>query len=125
MCALSKKLTQFAVPALAISMMLLSACVSSRASTYYTPTHYRETHNLQRLQVVLLDEQSLSETYETQYGRQATRITMKAGLPSSISRVKAFYDFQTHTIYCVKWDFENCGHELHHALLGRFHAEHG
>ena len=120
MCTLSKKLTRLAVPALAISMMLLSACVSSQ-----TATHYRETHSLQRLQVVFLDEQSLSETYEAQYGRQATRITMKAGLPSSISRVKAFYDFVTHTIYCNKWDFENCGHELHHALLGRFHAEHG
>ncbi len=119
-CALRKKLPLFAVPVLAISMTLLSACVSNQ-----TATHYQETHNLQRLQVVFLDEQSLSETYETQYGRQATRLTMKAGLPSSISRVKAFYDFETHTIYCNKWDFENCGHELHHALLGRFHAEHG
>ena len=99
-------------------MMLLSACVSGQSYI-----QYRETHNLQRLQVVLLDEQSLSETYEAQYGRPALRLAMKAGLPSSISRVKAFYDFETQTIYCIKWDFENCGHELHHALLGRFHTE--
>ncbi len=115
---LSKKLTRFTVPMLVISMTLLSACLSGQSSI-----RYRETHNLQRLQVVLLDEQSLSETYEAQYGRPAMRLTMKAGLPSSISRVTAFYDIETHTIYCVKWDFENCGHELHHALLGRFHAE--
>ncbi len=115
---LSKKITLFAVPVSAISMTLLSACLSGQSSI-----QYRETHNLQRLQVVLLDEQSLSETYEAQYGRPALRLAMKAGLPSSISRVKAFYDFETHTIYCNKWDFENCGHELHHALLGRFHAE--
>ncbi len=115
---MSKKITQHAVPESSISMMLLTACLSGQSSS-----QYRETHNLQRLQVVLLDEQSLSETYEAQYGRPAMRLAMKAGLPSSISRVKAFYDFETHTIYCVKWDFENCGHELHHALLGRFHAE--
>ncbi len=78
---------------------------------------------MQRLHVVLLDEQSLSETYEAHKGRPAVRLTMKDGLPSSISRVTAFYDIETRTIYCVKWDFENCGHELHHALLGRFHAE--
>lgn len=110
--------TRFIAVVLMIATTLLSACASS-----YTSTPYRETYHLEPLRVVFLDEQSLAETYEARYALPATRMTMRAGAPSSISRVKAFYDFQTHTIYCTKWDFENCGHELHHALLGRFHAE--
>ena len=115
-----KILTRLAVPVSAISIMLLSGCGSSQM-----PTRYKETYQLKNLQVVLLDEESLVDTYVGQYDRPAVSLAVEDALrngPIRRNRVKAFYDFLTQTIYCVKWDFESCGHELHHALVGRFHA---
>lgn len=37
--------------------------------------------------------------------------------------VRGFFDYTTNTIYCPKLDFETCGHELFHAIIGRFHHE--
>ncbi|KKM85242.1 hypothetical protein LCGC14_1290940 [marine sediment metagenome] len=28
-------------------------------------------------------------------------------------------DWNTKTIYCTEWDFETCGHEMHHITNGR------
>ncbi|MBI5777487.1 MAG: hypothetical protein HY444_08860 [Nitrospirae bacterium] len=37
--------------------------------------------------------------------------------------VKGFFDYKTNTIYCTKDNFDVCGHELFHAIMGRFHEE--
>lgn len=99
--------------AIAITLSL-SACAS---------TAYRETHQINDLTIVFLDARSLAEAYRLRSGRPASHVTIRAHSPV-FHRVTAFYDHETKTIYCQKWDFQNCGHELHHAVLGRFHAEH-
>ncbi len=99
--------------AIAITL-LLSACAT---------TAYRETHQINDLTIVFLDARSLAEAYRLRSGRSASDVTMRAQ-SLVIHRVTAFYDHETKTIYCQKWDFQNCGHELHHAALGKFHAEH-
>jgi hypothetical protein len=40
------------------------------------------------------------------------------------NQVTAFYDCNTRTIFCKKWDFQNCGHELFHAIDGLVIEEH-
>jgi hypothetical protein len=42
---------------------------------------------------------------------------------ASVKTLRGFYDFTTNTLYCPKWNFEVCGHELHHAVLGQFHSD--
>ena len=106
-----------------VLLTILCVLLSSGCALRHDVTRYQETYGIEPLGVVFVDERSLVEIYEARYARPATQLAMRAGLPQSINRVKAFYDFGTHTIYCVKWDFENCGHELHHAVLGRFHPE--
>ena len=41
-----------------------------------------------------------------------------------VKTVRGFYDYSANTLYCEKWNFEVCGHELHHAALGQFHPQH-
>ncbi|MBI4402096.1 MAG: hypothetical protein HY581_10755 [Nitrospirae bacterium] len=79
-----------------------------------TPGTYYERHEIPRLTVVFLDEQSLQDKW--------TLVTSKSPIMSS-GVVVGLFDFRTQTIYCPKMDFEVCGHELHHAVLGRFHPE--
>lgn len=73
---------------------------------------YREEHDIQ-VKVVYLDKESLHEEYEG--------LSM---LPAVVGRrgVRAFFDPETNTLYCQKWDFEYCGHELHHATNGAWHS---
>ena len=44
-------------------------------------------------------------------------------LPAIVGRreVRAFFNPKTNTLYCQKWDFTYCGHELHHATDGAWH----
>ncbi len=107
------RFTMFTAAVAIIATVLLSGCASTR---------YRDTHQLSNLKVVFLDAQSLAEVYKGRSHQPATRITMK-GLSPVFHQVTAFYDHENHTIYCRKWDFKNCGHELHHAVLGNFHTE--
>jgi hypothetical protein len=94
-----------------------SACAARPASI-----PYQERHELHRLTVVFLDEQSLQARYSSISGKPAVSIS---GYPpiQSLTTVRGFYDFATKTLYCSKMDFTVCGHELHHAVLGRFHDE--
>jgi hypothetical protein len=86
------------------------------------PSHYIEEHEIQNLKVVFLDRQSLRQEWKKRTGQQGIRFLPKltSGIPT-IKTIKGFYDFSTDTLYCPKWDFEVCGHELHHAVLGHFH----
>jgi hypothetical protein len=84
-----------------------------------------ETHELSHLNVVFLDEKSLQDKWEERSGRPGTEFQpMLAEGMASLKVVKGFYDFTTKTLYCPKWNFEICGHELHHAALGHFHPHH-
>jgi hypothetical protein len=83
---------------------------------------YFERHEVNGLTVVFLDEKSLQEMYAAMSRKPAVILS---AIPSSFSvtTVRGFYDFATKTIYCSKMDFGVCGHELHHAILGRFHPD--
>jgi hypothetical protein len=86
---------------------------------------YMETHELNNLNVVFLDEKSLQEKWQERSGRPGTEFQpMLAEGMASLKIIKGFYDFTTKTLYCPKWNFEICGHELHHAALGHFHSPH-
>ena len=98
-----------------IVAMLLSGCAAAQKV-------YNERYELKNLTVVFLDEKSLQESYTALSGKAAVMIS---GSPSAISltTVRGFFDFKTNTIYCSKMDFQVCGHELHHAVFGRFHPD--
>ena len=83
---------------------------------------YMETHEISNLKVVFLDERSLQKMWETKTGRAPTQFQpWLRGNLASVKTVRGFYDFLTDTLYCPKWNYEVCGHELHHAALGHFH----
>ena len=90
-----------------------------------TPARYVEEYQIKNLKVVFLDAQSLHDEWEKRTGQQGVRFLpkMTSGMPA-IKTLRGFYDFSTDTLYCPKWNFEVCGHELHHAVLGQFHANH-
>jgi hypothetical protein len=84
---------------------------------------YMEKHVIKNLTVVFLDENSLLEQWKQVSGRNG--INFKSQMNSTVpivSTVQGFYDFTSNTLYCPKWNFEVCGHELHHAAIGQFHA---
>ena len=84
---------------------------------------YIERHVVNNLTVVFLDDHSLHEQWKQTAGSDPIRFQPQMNNPiPQIQTVKGFYDFTTHTLYCQKWNFEVCGHELHHAVLGHFHT---
>jgi hypothetical protein len=98
-----------------IVLCLIAGCI--------TPTsRYVESHELVHLTVVFLDQDSMREKWTQITGRNSTVLESASGTTGvSIRTVRGFYDYSTHTIYCEKWNFEVCGHELHHAVYGSFH----
>ena len=83
---------------------------------------YIERHTIQNLTVVFLDENSLHEQWKQISGSEAVRFQTQMDSPvPKVQTVKGFFDFASNTLYCPKWNFEVCGHELHHATLGHFH----
>jgi hypothetical protein len=83
---------------------------------------YMETHEISNLKVVFLDAESLKELWKSKTGKPGTQFQpWLRGNLASVKTVRGFYDFSTETLYCPKWNYEVCGHELHHAALGRFH----
>jgi hypothetical protein len=89
-----------------------------------TSLPYRERHEIKQLTVVFLDEDSLHQEWKNRTGRQPIVLgqLMRNGLPL-VKTLRGFYDFPSNTLYCPKWNFEVCGHELHHAVLGQFHND--
>jgi hypothetical protein len=84
-----------------------------------------EEHDLSSLRVVFLDAPHIQAKYEEVTGKSAVMMTPRLVLDTHRREevVVGFYDFRTRTIYCSKMDFEVCGHELHHAVLGQFHLQ--
>lgn len=83
---------------------------------------YREEHQLENLHVVFLDQQSLHKQWTARTGQAGVEfVTFHGQSISPVKTLQGFFDFTTNTLYCPKWNFEVCGHELHHAVLGHFH----
>ncbi len=83
---------------------------------------YMETHEISSLKVVFVDAESLKELWESKTGQPGAQFQpWLQGNLASVKTVRGFYDFSTETLYCPKWNYEVCGHELHHAALGHFH----
>jgi hypothetical protein len=84
-----------------------------------------EQYELSDLRVVFLDESQIQAKWKEVTGKPAVMMTPRLVMESQRREevVVGFYDFHTRTIYCPKMNFEVCGHELHHAVLGRFHLE--
>ncbi len=102
---------------LLLSFFLITGCAQQ--------TRYKETHEISNLKVVFLDSQSLQEMWESKTGQPSTQFQpWLQGELAAVKTVRGFYDFSTETLYCPKWNYEVCGHELHHAALGHFHPNH-
>lgn len=103
-----------------------AALVAAMGGCASPPAPYYERYEIPRLTVVLLDEASLQQKWIEVSGKPAVRLAPPSGYAQSTAMhtVKGFFDFATNTIYCPRMDFAVCGHELHHAVLGRFHPDH-
>lgn len=97
-------------------LLALSGCIIGQLP-------HGEEYELSFLRVVFLDTPSIQAKYEEITGKSAVMMTPRLALDTQRREevVVGFYDFRTRTIYCPKMDFEICGHELHHAVLGQFH----
>ena len=101
-----------------VMLLTLSGCMTDLVPS-------GEEYTLSSLRVVFLDAPQIQAKYEEVTGKSAVMMTPRLVLDTHRREevVVGFYDFRTRTIYCPKMDFEVCGHELHHAVLGRFHLE--
>lgn len=98
----------------------LAGCAESTSDLYY------ETHAIKNLTVILLDDKALQRSWQHVSGQPASRtikFTVAGSQMSMADTVKGFFDYNTNTIYCTKDNFDVCGHELFHAIMGRSHAE--
>ncbi len=103
-----------------LSAGLVAGCAESKDDRYY------ETHEIKNLTVILLDDKALQRRWKYVSGQPASRTIKFSVAGSQVSMadtVKGFFDYKTNTIYCTKEDIEVCGHELFHAIKGRFHEE--
>lgn len=102
----------------AVLFGVVSGCVASTPSP-------EEQYELSNLRIVFLDEREIQGKWKEVTGKPAVMMTPRLVMESQRREevVVGFYDFHTRTIYCPKMNFEVCGHELHHAVLGRFHIE--
>ncbi|MEQ1847336.1 MAG: hypothetical protein ABL983_17350 [Nitrospira sp.] len=99
-----------------LTVMFLTGCATSQ--------RYVEKYEIKQLNVVFLDERSLHERWAKIAGQAPIQFatSMNSSTPL-IKTVRGFYDYSTNTLYCEKWNYEVCGHELHHAALGQFHPQ--
>lgn len=108
---------------IATALLLIGFLYASTGCSW-TSDRYVESYELKSLTVVFLDEDSLKKEWQQTAGRDAVRFAsgMNTSVPV-VKTVRGFYNYVTNTLYCPKWNFEVCGHELHHAALGQFHAQ--
>ena len=111
-------------PTILLSFLVWMLLTSAFAGCAGVQERYVERHVIKNLTVVFLDEHSLHEQWKQTVGSEAVRFQpqMNSAVPL-VQTVKGFYDFTSNTLYCPKWDFQICGHELHHAALGHFHED--
>lgn len=101
-----------------VLLLALSGCVMGQPPL-------GEEYELSSLRIVFLDPAQMQTKWEEITGKSAVMMTPRLVLDTQRRKevVVGFYDFRTRTIYCPKMDFEVCGHELHHAVLGQFHLQ--
>jgi len=100
-----------------LGLLLLQGCASSTGT-------YQERHKIKNLTVVFLDEESLRHEWQALSGRQPVVFASQTSTGGpTLKTLQGFYDWPSNTLYCPKWNFEVCGHELHHAVLGQFHSD--
>jgi hypothetical protein len=77
------------------------------------------------LTVVFMDEAQLQAKWTALSGKPAVKLSPRLVLETQkrTEHVLGFYDYVNRTLYSPKMNFEVCGHELHHAVLGPFHYE--
>ena len=102
----------------AAALLALSGCMTGQPLL-------GEEHELPSLRVVFLDAPQMQAKWQEITGKSAVMMPPRLVLDTHRREevVVGFYDFRTRTIYCPKMDFEVCGHELHHAVLGQFHLQ--
>lgn len=103
---------------LVLILLLLDGCGA--------PEKYREDHRLTNLHVVFLDNATLHEEWTARTGQSGVEFMASRGQSNfpQVKTLKGFFDFTSNTLFCPKWNFEVCGHELHHAALGQYHEPH-
>jgi len=67
---------------------------------------YKKVYKLERVTVIFADFETINEEYRKRGGKQ---------------KVYAFALPYSNIIYCSEWDFEACGHELHHLTHKSYH----
>lgn len=104
--------------------LLASTALALLAGCSTANVRYVEEHDIRQLKVVFLDERSLHERWSKIAGRDPVRFAAPmSNVDPMVKTVLGFYDYSSNTLYCEKWNFEICGHELHHAVLGQFHPQ--
>jgi hypothetical protein len=74
--------------------LLLSGC--------FLADRYSKIHSLNGWKVIYADHKTIKEACRSPRAQGCAKLKHKV-------------------IYCPEWDFEICGHELHHATHGYFH----
>jgi len=108
-----------------LRVMLLAGALAGCAE-FQDDALYYETYEVKNLTVILLDDKALQRRWRAVSGRPASKVikfTVAGSQMTMSDTVKGFFDYRTNTIYCTKDNFDVCGHELFHAILGRFHEE--
>ncbi|MFM8551165.1 MAG: hypothetical protein ACKOCD_02465 [Nitrospiraceae bacterium] len=104
--------------------LLLCLALSLASCAWFETQPYHETYQVTSLTVILMDDASLQAKWKELSGRPSVKFIPQGPQGTvSVKTIKGFYDYDTHTIYCPKLNFEICGHELFHAILGPFHPE--
>ena len=108
-----------------LSAVMLAGMLAGCESLQQDALYY-ETYEVKHLTVILLDDKALQRRWQYVSGRPASKtikFTVAGSQMSMADTVKGFFDYKTSTIYCSKANFDICGHELFHAIMGRFHEE--
>ncbi|WP_447971065.1 hypothetical protein [Nitrospira sp. M1] len=102
--------------------MLALLCTLVEVAGCASVSQYREEHVIHDLNVVFVDQQTLHSEWKSRTGKDGVQLgPSNGGEIPLVNTLRGFYDFSTSTLYCPKWNFAVCGHELHHAALGYFH----
>jgi hypothetical protein len=93
--------------------------------TLWQEPRYQEKYEIRHLTIMLMDMEGIQREWRKVSGKPAEKFITIGPDPSSgiTTTVRGFYDYTTNTIYCPKMNFEVCGHELFHAIFGKFHPQ--
>lgn len=106
------------------AVVLLLPALALAGCAMFRGAPYEERYEVTRLTVILMDEDSIRKKWEEISRKPAVKtIAIGGDAATQVRTVRGFYDYNTHTIYCPRMNSEVCGHELFHAIFGKFHPE--